>query len=297
MNIKQLKYVCAIVDAGSFSAAAAREGVSVQAVSKAMAELEGRVGTPLFERMSSGVRPTPFGRVFAARAGRVLEEWDALEHLARVGSAALAGDGGPFRMGFCCPSFPGVDKFSALIALVSRKVLRREVTVSLLEGTDAVDSLLAGRIDGLISIGSVRAEGIVCGSLGTVASCALMAADHPLAARESVTLDDLAAYPVLVSERFDHFNDSVLRIYLERGLRSELVPVSSAEELEVFFARGGVSFMVAGNLVTPSVGLVTRPIAQPDEVAVPICLSTPRGSGLTDYVEFRHALAGLGLFS
>ena len=40
MNIKQVRYVCSIIDLGSFSAAAAREGVSVQAVSKAMPELE-----------------------------------------------------------------------------------------------------------------------------------------------------------------------------------------------------------------------------------------------------------------
>ncbi|MBM6775139.1 LysR family transcriptional regulator [Olsenella profusa] len=59
MNVKQLRYVCSIVDAGSFSAAAAREGVSVQAVSKSMAELEGRLGTPLFERLSAACAPRP----------------------------------------------------------------------------------------------------------------------------------------------------------------------------------------------------------------------------------------------
>ena len=74
MNIKQVRYVCAIVELGSFSAAAAREGVSVQAVSKAMAELESALDGPLFERRSVGVTPTPLGRAFAARARRVLDE-------------------------------------------------------------------------------------------------------------------------------------------------------------------------------------------------------------------------------
>lgn len=49
MNIKQVRYVCSIIDLGSFSAAAAREGVSVQAVSKAMPEPEASLGEPLFE--------------------------------------------------------------------------------------------------------------------------------------------------------------------------------------------------------------------------------------------------------
>lgn len=293
MNIKQLRYVCSIVDAGSFSAAAAREGVSVQAVSKSMAELEGRLGAPLFERQSSGVRPTPFCRAFARQARRVLTEWDSLERFALSGGREGATDATRFQMGFCCPSFPGVEKFSALISIVSRKALGREVEVTLLAGSEALDALRSGRVDSLITIGSLSAEDITCGSLGTVASGLFMAADHPLTRLEQVSLADIKDNPVLVSEHFDHFNESVLNAYLARGLKARLVSVGTPEEFVSFYANQGVSFIVAGNLITPDAGFAIRPIVKSDEVAIPICLSTLRGAGGVDFMAYRRALTNL----
>ena len=152
MNIKQLKYVCAIIDSGSFSSAAATEGVSVQAVSKAMAELENKLGTPLFERMSAGVKPTSFGRAFAVRARRVLDEWDSLERFAKAGASDPV-SGGVFQMGFCCPQYSGVEKFCMLISTVTGRVLGRKVEVTLEACSDALDDLRAGKFDGIISLG------------------------------------------------------------------------------------------------------------------------------------------------
>ena len=40
MNIQQLRYFCSVMQTGTFSGAAREEGVSVQAVSKALAALE-----------------------------------------------------------------------------------------------------------------------------------------------------------------------------------------------------------------------------------------------------------------
>lgn len=297
MNIKQVRYVCAIVDLGSFSAAAASEGVSVQAVSKAMAELEGALGSPLFERRSAGVTPTPLGRAFEARARRVLEEWDALERFVAAPSSGTVLPG-PFRMGFCCPAFPGVEKFCRFISVVAGRVLSREVEVSLTDGVEAPALLRSGRIDGLISIGRIDDDDVVCGSVGTIDSCVLLPKDHPLTRLKELSLDDIADYPVLVSRHFDHFNESVLRAYLARGLRSRLVEVGSLEDLRNFYENEhGVSFMVGGNLLRPEEGFVVRPLVSGDTVAVPICLSTLRGAGGIDYVAFRRSLSKLSLLS
>ena len=114
VNIKQLRYVTAILSTGSFSSAAACEGVSVQAVSKAMSELEGEVGDALFIRTSSGVTPTPLGEAFGARADKVLTEFDALERFVHTRPRS-AGATGRFVVGFCAPEFPGVQRFCALI--------------------------------------------------------------------------------------------------------------------------------------------------------------------------------------
>ena len=297
MNIKQLKYVCAIVDLGSFSSAAASEGVSVQAVSKAMGELEGKLGVPLFERGSAGVRPTSVGRAFATRARRVLDEWDDLERFASVGARGELG-GSPYLMGFCATPFKGVERFVTLISVVSERVLRRKVKVSVVGCEEGVELLRDGKLEAAITVGPVEDDDVVCGRLGTMASGVLVTENHPLAARDEVTLDDLSAYPVFRPTDFTHYSESVVDAYLAHGLRSEVMGASTDEVASEFFSeRHGFTFIVAGSINAPGGEYVVRPIAKADALAVPICFSTPKGSAGADYVAFRRALAAMNVFA
>jgi DNA-binding transcriptional LysR family regulator len=56
-----------VAEAGSFTAAAARLGVSTAAVSQAVRGLEARVGTPLFARTTRRVGLTEAGAVLRAK--------------------------------------------------------------------------------------------------------------------------------------------------------------------------------------------------------------------------------------
>ena len=294
MNIKQVRYVCAIVDLGSFSAAAAQEGVSVQAVSKAMAELESSLGESLFERRSAGVSPTPLGRAFAARARRVLDEWEALE---RFASAPDAAGNAPFHMGFCCPEYPGVDRLVRLISTVTGKVLGRRVDVELLDCPKGLDVLRARRVDGLITVAMLEADDVACSPLGTVSSDVLVPQNHPLAAKSEVTLEELADYPVLYPCNFDHYCHAVVDEYLKRGLRSEIVRFSVGDAVPDAVSDGRCySFIFVGNITGAPEGYVIRPLVRGDALSVPICLSTLRGPGGLDLVSFRRALSRLSLF-
>lgn len=296
MNIKQVRYVCAIMDLGSFSAAAAREGVSVQAVSKAMAELESSLGEPLFERRSAGVTPTPLGRAFATRARRVLDEWEALERFASEPGVAPAP--APLRMGFCCPVYPGVERLVKLISTVTGKVLGRQVNVDMLRCSDALDALRSGRCDALITVGPLEADDVSCGPLGTVSSDVLVPQNHPLAAKSEVSLDELADYPVLYPCDFEHYCRAVVDEYLKRGLRSEIVKFSVGDAVPDAVSDGRCySFIFVGNITGAPEGFVIRPLVRGEALSVPICLSTLRGPGGLDLVSFRRALSRLSLFA
>ncbi|WP_414712665.1 LysR family transcriptional regulator [Sphingopyxis sp.] len=63
---------------GSMTAAAAGLGITHGAVSRRILSLEQWLGTPIFERLGRGVRPTPQGIIFLRRAERSLNAIEAL---------------------------------------------------------------------------------------------------------------------------------------------------------------------------------------------------------------------------
>jgi DNA-binding transcriptional LysR family regulator len=81
----------AVVDSGSFSAAARRLNVGQPAVSKLGAQLEDRLGVKLLVRTTHGLTPTEAGLNFYERARRSIEEADEAELAARGASMGLSG--------------------------------------------------------------------------------------------------------------------------------------------------------------------------------------------------------------
>ncbi|MGR4863897.1 LysR family transcriptional regulator [Caulobacter sp. LARHSG274] len=82
-NLKRLAYFAEVVEAGSFTAAAARLGITKAVVSQQVAKLEREFETTLLVRTTRSVRPTEAGRAFYERCARILSEaqeaFDGLE--------------------------------------------------------------------------------------------------------------------------------------------------------------------------------------------------------------------------
>lgn len=91
LTIKQLRYVDALARHGHFGRAAAASAISQPALSMQIKELEGTLGTILFERSARQVRLTRFGEEFVVRARKVLRSVEELGDLARASQGELAG--------------------------------------------------------------------------------------------------------------------------------------------------------------------------------------------------------------
>lgn len=91
-RLEMLRIFCAAAEARNFKEAATRLGVSPQAVTRAVKELEAHVGELLFHRNTRHTRITEFGEQFAARARLGLQGVDALfSARSEVRQEALAG--------------------------------------------------------------------------------------------------------------------------------------------------------------------------------------------------------------
>src|SRR5579875_3290267 len=77
MELQQLRYVCAIVETGSFSRAAERCQVAQPSLSQQVLKLEEELGAKLFDRLGRSVRLTEAGRAFMPHARLILEHMEA----------------------------------------------------------------------------------------------------------------------------------------------------------------------------------------------------------------------------
>jgi len=87
-----------VVETGSFSIAARGLGLGQPAVSKAVAQLEERLGSRLLMRSTHGLTPTEVGRLFYERAKRTILEFDGANLAARQANSGLTG-----RLRICAP--------------------------------------------------------------------------------------------------------------------------------------------------------------------------------------------------
>lgn len=82
-SLKQMRYIVAVADSGHFGKAATLCNISQPALSQQIQAAEQACGTPLFDRLRTGARPTPFGDEFVLRARQVLDQADTLAAFAQ----------------------------------------------------------------------------------------------------------------------------------------------------------------------------------------------------------------------
>lgn len=89
MELRQLRYFMAVVEAGSFTAAAAELHMSQPPLSLAIAKLETELGVKLLTRSARGTQPTSAGRYLLDAGSRILGEVeDTIASLERFGAGA-----------------------------------------------------------------------------------------------------------------------------------------------------------------------------------------------------------------
>ncbi|WP_250402088.1 LysR family transcriptional regulator [Streptomyces cellostaticus] len=195
LELRHLRVLCAIADAGGVGRAAAQLGYSQPAVSTQLRRIERHLGEPLFERGASGVRPTPYGAEVVARARDVLARADAIGHRAPAARPArtlrVAATNSPMLSGTMSRLRARLPDLSVAVT----SVYASSRIVELLE-EGAVDAAIAADYPGreLAHSPAVRHRGIV-----TEPTFVALPARHRLRQSAQVQLADLAEDPWFVT--------------------------------------------------------------------------------------------------
>lgn len=279
MNINQVRYFVLVHDCRSFSAAAKMRGISVQAVSKAVGELEREVGCELLGRSSKGVVATPTGKAFYQRARLAVNAFDALENFSAADATAISQDA-PIKLALCSPSFDNSDALLNSFTAFFRKSTGLDFDISLADVRTAQSKLDDGTFDALVTIGVYEHEGCDCTTLGTLPTGIRVVPTHPLAAKGVATLEDLRNYPAGESAIIDDFNDSIFHLYKEAGALNKIERLNTVSEDSADFMkkRNGYFFSALFPQASNSVGsLALVPIVPEQAIRVPICVITLKG--------------------
>ncbi len=193
ISLRQYVYVCAIGRHGSLSAAAQHLNVSQPALSNALTRVEEQLGYPLFARKrGAAMTLTPQGRNFIDDAESLLASAARLENATDTVSAKAT-----LRLG-CF-----VDLAPFLLARALRHLRHTMPDVAVSYRVDDFQGLISGLIDGRIDLaltyGLSMDAAFTRHTLFTNTPNAFMSPHHPLALRTQVSLKDLSAHPLILS--------------------------------------------------------------------------------------------------
>ncbi|MGC9539090.1 LysR family transcriptional regulator [Streptomyces sp. UG1] len=190
LELRHLRVLCAIADAGSVGRAASDLGYSQPAVSTQLRRIEGHFDEPLFERGPSGVRPTPYGVEVVAQARDVLARAAAIGRRRAAGSASarvalrVAATNSPMLAGMVS----GVRARLPDVSLSVSSVYASSRIVELLED-GALDAAIAADYPGREL---AHPEGIGHRGIVTEPNFVALPSRHPLARRAQISLAELA---------------------------------------------------------------------------------------------------------
>ncbi|MFJ9524637.1 LysR family transcriptional regulator [Streptomyces cyaneofuscatus] len=242
LEVRHLRALCAIADAGSLHQAARRLGVSQPSLTTQLRRIENSLGAELFRRERTGCRPTSLGRAVLSRARPLVDGMSAL--VTDALAEADASRGPRLRVGSTASRVVGSWLRRLRDALPGTEIsLRVDVSAHAL-----LRSVEAGRLD-VAFVHEVEGSPLTLPD-GLVQRVLLdrepqfisLSRDHPAARRRVVELRDLAGDRWMVDPTVDGEWDGVRRVLGAAGIDP---PVLHGDYLTA------ASLVVLGEAVAP----------------------------------------------
>lgn len=254
-----LRYFVALAEAGTYTRAAGLMHIAVPSLSQQMRKLESDLGVTLIERDHRGAWLTPAGDEFLVSARQILTLHDQAVARARIHSDAIPDR---IRIGFY-GTMAGPQTRSILGAM---RQLAPATQIDLVQvgWGEQITAVLDGRVDASFARPPFCDDGIRTFPVLTEERVLIASVHHPLAAKETVNVDDLSG---TVHIDTDHVPDEWRR-WWALDPRPDGTPVTygplvhSAEEMLEVIATSDAVGITAKSIadVLPRRDIAYRPI-------------------------------------
>ncbi len=245
MNLHQFRFVREAVRQNfNLTEAAKALFTSQPGVSKAIIELEEELGVDIFARHGKRIRGlTEPGRQVVRAVETILQEVEALK---RIGKEFAAQDSGSFTIAtthtqarYSLP--PVVQTFSQKFPKVRLSLLQgnpKQVADMVLHNQAdlAIATEAIAEVDGLVSLPCFQWEHMV-----------VVPNEHPLTRQKTITLEDLASYPLITYDAAFAGRNKIDQAFARRGLKPDVVlEAIDADVIKTYVELGMGIGIIAG---------------------------------------------------
>lgn len=219
MDLRQLKYFIQIAENNSFSRAAEVLRVAQPSLSQQIRNLEQELGAELLVRHARGVMLTMKGQQLYDHAIRIIQEVERAKEVVKSHSPTPSG-----RVSIGLPASAGRGLSMPLIRAL-RQTLPNIVPHVVEAMTSYLDEYMQqGRLDVCLLYNHKPFEHVAWTEMIAEELMAIVAPEHRLAARHTLSMDELLAHPVVIPGR-----PNVLRSVIERNAALRDLTVQSID--------------------------------------------------------------------
>ena len=283
-ELRLVRYFVAVAEERNITRAAERLHISQPALSAAVRQLEQQLGVDLLDRSDRVLALTPAGQLLLDRGRELLATADRTFEAVRARDVAAVGR---LRVGMAPTARYGLG--AALLAACAQEA----PAVMLYPQEDTTGALLrsvrAGTLDVAVAFcpPADGLAGVAFEPLGDEPAVVHMRADHPLAGRPSVGLEELAGDVLLVAESVESggFTARVLELCAARGLSPRTRP-DPYPDLGLQAVREGLGVVVYVRSAFPAEvpGSVFVPVSPPATFPFALAFRTGARSAALDAV-------------
>ncbi|RBA25488.1 CysB family HTH-type transcriptional regulator [Herminiimonas fonticola] len=245
MNLHQLRFVREAVRQNfNLTEAAKALFTSQPGVSKAIIELEEELGVDIFSRHGKRIRGlTEPGRAVLKAVEVIMQEIDGLKH---IGNEFAAHDSGSFTI--ATTHTQARYSLPKVVQAFTQKFPK--VRLSLLQGNpkQVADMVLMGQADLAIATESIaNVDGLISLPCYQWEHLVVVPPEHPLLKSKSITLEELAAYPLITYDSAFTGRNKIDHAFTLRNLKPDvLLEAIDADVIKTYVELGLGVGIIAG---------------------------------------------------
>jgi len=235
MDISNYQAFLAVAEHASFSLAAEKLHLTQPAISKRIAQLESSLGVALFDRLGRRISLSAAGRALQPVAIRILNDVRETRQVIANLSTEISG-----TLSIVTSHHIGLRRLPPILKDYTRSYPAVRLDLAFMDSEQACHAVERGEFElGIVTLPLRPMTALKTTALWDDPLVIAVAADHPLAGKNSITLDELSLYPAILPAIGTYTRTIIEATILQRqGTLDVILETNYLETLRTMVAIG-----------------------------------------------------------